>query len=364
MSYRQNHKSVDKATGFYENLVHGIFWILVFLIPVINELVGPEGKNDGFQWQHVIEWWVDIIPFFLIFLVHNYILTSQLLFKKRIVLYVLVLFLLLGSFATYKYIDFKDKDQRPPQTELPDSIRKAKERHIIPMPVVVNFLMAFSMIGFNLGVIFLFGFHREQDRVKDLENARLEDELKYLKAQVNPHFFMNMLNNIHALIETDSSKAQQTVIELSKLMRFVLYDSTNPKVTLDAEEKFLRSYLSLKRQSYPEDKVEIYSDIRIQLDRDRSIPPLLFIPFIENAFKHGISYRKISKVSISLEPKGDELEFICRNTKPDISYIVSDKGGVGLSNIRRRLDLLYGTRYNLDIQDSDDEYNVKLIIPF
>lgn len=153
------------------------------------------------------------------------------------------------------------------------------------------------------------------------------------------------------------------ILELSKLMRYVLYEGNNPTTVLASEVNFISSYVSLMRQRYPAPKVDIRLDVPDKPSDILRLPPLLFIPFIENAFKHGISYRRKSEVEISLETEDGTIRFFCRNTKPQLVADNTRVGGVGLRNIRRRLDLLYDNAYSLEINDNTDDYSVILIIP-
>ena len=118
-----------------------------------------------------------------------------------------------------------------------------------------------------------------------LEKENLNQQLEYLKYQINPHFFMNTLNNIHALVDIDPEKAKTTIVELSKMMRYLLYEGNNSLIPLHREVEFLRNYITLMKLRYT-DKVKIDTDIPVSLP-DRRLPPLLLITFVENAFKHG-----------------------------------------------------------------------------
>ncbi|QYR11450.1 sensor histidine kinase [Prevotella sp. Rep29] len=173
---------------------------------------------------------------------------------------------------------------------------------------------------------------------------------------------MNTLNNIHALVDIDPQKAQTSILQLSKLMRYVLYDATKNLVPLQQDIDFVSNYIRLMRIRYS-DKVAIETDIREPMP-DRQIPPLLFISFVENAFKHGISYENESFIQLSIHTDDDKLHFSCRNSKKRTEKPEkADKGGVGIKNTRQRLDLIYGTDYQLDIRDDDNDYTVSLTIP-
>ena len=215
------------------------------------------------------------------------------------------------------------------------------------------------MLGMNLGIKYYFKNRDDKKKLIRLEKENLEQQLEYLKYQINPHFFMNTLNNIHALVDIDAEKAKSTILELSKMMRFVLYEGDKKGVPLTREFDFIRNYVTLMRLRYT-DKVKITVDLPTQAP-DRQIPPLMLITFIENAFKHGISYQHESFIDVKVGIEGTKLRFTCRNSKADKPN--QEKGGVGLTNVKQRLNLLYDNNFTLNIQDEPDIYNVELLIP-
>jgi LytS/YehU family sensor histidine kinase len=170
---------------------------------------------------------------------------------------------------------------------------------------------------------------------------------------------MNTLNNIHALVDIDPEKAKDTILELSKMMRFILYEGDKSGVPLTREFDFIRHYVTLMQLRYT-DKVDIRTDLPDEAP-DKTVPPLMLISFIENAFKHGISYQHQSFVHIKVEVIDNHLHFTCRNSKAEIPN--QEKGGVGLTNVKQRLHLLYDNNYTLKIQNLPDSYNVELTIP-
>ena len=188
-------------------------------------------------------------------------------------------------------------------------------------------------------------------------------ELEYLKYQINPHFFMNTLNNIHALVDIDQETAKRTIIDLSKLMRYVLYDSGEKFVPLDKEIQFIQLYISLMRIRYSTNV-----DIQVSTPDNMGsvmVPPLLFICFVENAFKHGVSNRQHSFINIyvSYDDSHEHLSFLCVNsiveqTKKDNHH------GIGIENARKRLELIYGDDYILRIKENEEKtFEVWLQIP-
>jgi sensor histidine kinase YesM len=221
------------------------------------------------------------------------------------------------------------------------------------------------MCSFNIAVKqFLKSMH-DEEVMKELERNNLQNELKYLKYQINPHFFMNTLNNIHALVDIDAEKAKQMLMELSKLMRYVLYEANKRTILLSKEVQFLSHYVSLMRIRYTND-VKITTNFAIDM-REIYVPPLLFVSLVENAFKHGISYQQPSFVACSMAIEEENVIFRCANSKqaPPRTEEANrtHSGGIGLENIRKRLHLIYGERYELTIQDTMDSYHVKLSVP-
>jgi len=215
------------------------------------------------------------------------------------------------------------------------------------------------MFGANLGIKGFFRSREDRKRLAALEKQNLEQQLEYLRYQINPHFFMNTLNNIHALVDIDPEKAKDTILELSKMMRFVLYEGNKQGVPLSSEFNFIRHYITLMQLRYT-DRVRITVDLPQEVP-DRQIPPLILITFIENAFKHGISYQNESFIEISGVVEDETLRFSCRNSKAEKP--IEEKGGVGLDNVRKRLNLIYDKQYMLKIKSEPDIYTVELNIP-
>jgi LytS/YehU family sensor histidine kinase len=215
------------------------------------------------------------------------------------------------------------------------------------------------MWGMNLGVKLYFRQRDDERRMADLERKNLEQQLEFLRYQINPHFLMNTLNNIHALVDIEPEQAKDTIVGLSKILRFVLYEGAKQTVPLDRELGFLGNYIELMGM-----RVAGQVDVTVELPAhtpEAQVPPLLFITFVENAFKHGVSYQQHSFIDIHAVVADGYLVFRCCNSK--VPKASGKPGGVGLQNARRRLDLIYGTRYQLDISEDDSTYGVTLQIP-
>src|SRR5574344_1258974 len=230
----------------------------------------------------------------------------------------------------------------------------------LPMaPMLSRFLIAVFILGFNVAIKFVFRTISQEERLKEQEKQKLQSELESLKYQINPHFFMNTLNNIHALIDIDPEKAKATIEELSKMMRYVLYEGAKTMIPLQREAAFIGNYITLMRLRYT-DKVEIEVEMPAEMP-EGNIPPLLLITFIENAFKHGVSYLRKSFISVRLEVVGDRIHFECNNSRMPAENDVH--GGIGLKNVKKRLQLIYGDDYTFTVNDSYDIYEVTLDIP-
>jgi two-component system, LytTR family, sensor kinase len=216
--------------------------------------------------------------------------------------------------------------------------------------------------GFNTAIAMTNKWVAEEQARKEAEKEHIRSELAFLQNQISPHFFMNTLNNIHSLVDSDHALAQNAILKLSALMRYLLYESGRGTTTLKKEIDFIRSYVSLMQ-------LRVNESVTISLDmpekvNDVSLPPLLFISFIENAFKHGISSRGKAHLAFSLARTGDKIEFTSINSVPEyLSEEETLKGGIGLENIRKRLVLLYGSSYSLDIDQTGNEFSVRLVIP-
>ncbi|NSL86934.1 histidine kinase [Chitinophaga sp. Mgbs1] len=224
-------------------------------------------------------------------------------------------------------------------------------------------LLALMDLGFVSGIAGMLKLLRTQvsakEREKNLMKEKLETELKFLRNQINPHFLFNTLNNIYALARKKSDKTPEIVMKLSKLLRFMLYESRKDQIPVAAEIKMLDDCLELERIRYNE---RLTITFHKEIDNDMQlIAPLLLLPFVENAFKHGVSETRFeSFIHIAIRLQASILTFTISNTKDnDGSHEVTDN--IGLSNVRRQLELMYKD-YQLKVENSDHIFNVHLTI--
>jgi sensor histidine kinase YesM len=191
---------------------------------------------------------------------------------------------------------------------------------------------------------------------RDLENQRLSAELSFLKSQINPHFLFNSLNSIYSLAYQKSDTTPEAILKLSEIMRYMLYECNDNKVELAKELQYLHNYIDLQKIRFG-NKAFIDFEVNGEIT-NQYIVPLLLISFIENAFKHGIANDPIMPISLKINIEDGNLYFFIQNKKH--SHNRDASGGIGLMNVKRRLDLLYPGKYNLNIRDEADTYTVQL----
>lgn len=228
--------------------------------------------------------------------------------------------------------------------------------------ILNNLIAGFLIIGSSTALELEYKWRSEQKLRKDAEKEQLKTNLALLRHQVSPHFFMNTLNNIHTLIETDTHKAQDAIERLSTLMRYLLYDSAQSTIELNKEIDFIHSFISLMQLRHS-DEVEVTTVIPERIP-DIKIPPMLFISLIENAFKHGVSYPLKSYIHFELQFDNTSLSCVVKNSKHKItSNLQGEYSGIGLDNIKDSLKLLYEDDFQLNIFDRENEFEINLKIP-
>lgn len=366
-----------KGYSFFEPLLISFFWIILFAAPILF------GRFDnGPDWKYITKTWLDDLVLLTIFLLNRFILLPFLFFRNRRVVYIIsaALLVFLAVFGRYLvYVNNSpgrknpvaaESQKKPPQKFQGDMPQRSRGRdnrkpptrnQPEPLPPYVNLLvLSVLMLGFDTGLKVTSKLSRSEQMRIQLEKENIENQLAFLRNQVSPHFFMNTLNNIHALIDYDAGEAKKSIIELSNLMRHLLYDSEAETSPLKSEVEFIKSYVDLMKLRYSK-KVKISLDLPLIIP-DRSIPPLIFTSLLENAFKHGVSYSTESFIDIGLSVIGDTLNFRIENSKIEKEHDVTTPG-IGIENTRKRLDLLFGDNYSLEITDKGNVFITDLKIP-
>ncbi|MBD5232133.1 MAG: histidine kinase [Bacteroidales bacterium] len=342
-----------------ENILYLLGWILIIGFIVLDVMRTRSYTSADLLTPRVISRLSKgLLPCIILFIFNNYLLIPRLLLRNRQALY---LWAALGAIIATWLLQGA-LHQPPANCVKPPEFMRGHMRPMFIVPRFLDFIFDLLTVGINLAIALMFQRYNTRLEVERKLKAAAETRLTYLQAQINPHFYMNMLNNIHGMIEIDPDRAQEMVLDMSRLMRYVLYDCRHQRVSLGAELDFLNNYLGVMRIRYPQDKVSIRTEFP---DREAAmtieVPPLIFLVYIENAFKHGISYKHVSFVDISLQLQAGRLLFRCRNSVPPDAK--NQKPGIGLQNAQQRLHLIYGDNYTLETEESADTYNVTLSLP-
>ncbi len=330
-----------------EMTLYFIVWALIFLMPYWLRSNEPLGQTQLFHR------WIHLSVFLLIFVVNFFFLAPKFLMRKKYSKYVMwtVVFVFV-TILSYIYL-------RRIENFNPLFLYPVRNMSRFIKDFTDNFIIGLLIIGLGASAQLIKSWISEQSVRFELEREQLKTNLDLLKNKVSPHFFMNTLNNIHALIDIDSQKAKDSVILLSTMMRYLLYESSQEKISLRKEVEFIESYISLMKLRY-NDKVKV--EMRFPDNTGAiKIPPMLFASYLENAFKYGINFNHYSDFLFEIRIDGDYLVFKVVNGVFNAN-LLNDYGGLGMSNTKQTLDLLYGEKYKLVI-NQNDKFDVELTIP-
>ncbi|PWN59636.1 sensor histidine kinase [Chryseobacterium viscerum] len=223
-------------------------------------------------------------------------------------------------------------------------------------------LKEFSFITYPVIILGFISFNRKQQRLLKLEEEKRSIELRVLKNQLNPHFLFNTLNNLYTLTLKKDDKAPEVIAKLSEILDFVLYRCNEDYVSVEKEIILIDNYIALEKLRYDENRLDILFTKDIQ--ETNKISPLIVLTFIENAFKHGVvNETEKATIRLNLESKKGQIIFSIENTKPQNGFSqISDKSKIGLENVRKQLDLLYPKKHQLEIEETQMSYTVKLCL--
>ncbi|MBE6339880.1 MAG: hypothetical protein E7069_03955 [Bacteroidales bacterium] len=379
-------------------IVYIVVWLFVFAIPPIYEAILINvGMTTDVSWERMAGKWIYILPIFILFLVNNFVFVPHILKHDRVFVYVVttlistfvVVFLCEIVFESAFIMPKMEADDGPKRNEWFNDRPKPKfddmqfadkgtfdDRRPRPRmrgkggdgimflfgrPIdsfLVHLLAAYLAIAVNTAISIVLRAQNERKRIAMAEKQTIEAELQYLKYQLSPHFFMNTLNNIHALVDVDAEKAKETILTLSQLMRYLLYETNQTFVPLRDEIDFIEHYVALMKLRYTKDV-----DVQCQMPKvvpNIMVPPLIFVVFVENAFKHGVSYQKHSFIHINIMMSGNIITFSCINSVAEKPPMNDTHHGVGLENAKKRLNLILPSRHNLTITQNEEHYDVVL----
>jgi LytS/YehU family sensor histidine kinase len=296
-----------------------------------------------------------MLAFMIVFYINYLYLIDRLLYKQKTKEFIIINLLLVIGMAslmyfTHDFIMSLNLDGRP--------MRRRRRYSSLPYVFIGRNLLSLALVvGLSVAIKMSARWAMVESERKELEKAKTEAELKNLKSQINPHFLLNTLNNIYALIEFNPPKAQTAVEELSKLLRHLLYDNNETFVPLMSEVEFIKNYIELMRIRLSKN-ITLTTTLEISPNSATQIAPLIYISLIENAFKHGVSGNKNSFIDIQLKENPNGIvEFICKNSYFPKSDTDKSGSGIGLNQVKRRLELLYPDRHtwNQKIEQNNDE---------
>lgn len=326
----------------YSWMVHVTAWTLLFIVPYF--FTGRETEHQFHYGKYVVV----PLSFIIAFYINYFLLVDRYLFSKKPVRFVLSNLLLIAGLVAGVHLCMQ---LLPP----PSHIRPKQEGETIFF-FIRNGMMYILVAATSVAIKMTESWYRIESVQKELEKSKAEAELQNLKSQLNPHFLFNTLNNIYSLIAFSPERAQEAVHDLSHLLRYVLYESSQPFVTLDKEIDFINNYVELMYIRMPA-HVELKKEISVPGNSDIRIAPLLFISLVENAFKHGISNYAESFIHIRIYQENEQV--ICHILN---SYFPKSTGsdksgsGVGLTNLKKRLTLLYPNKHILSTDLKDKQY--------
>lgn len=347
-------------------LLHVIAWAIFFSFPFV--MISTR-SHQTISWDTYLRFTIGLLAMMVVFYANYSFLVEHFLFKKKIWRFLLYNLLLITVVSILMHLSMEllphsiEAAPTAPTNRIPPPPPRGRpEQNFWNMRLFFGNITRFVFTA-TLGTLFQVtrSWYRVEAARKELEQNRTQAELQNLKSQLNPHFLFNTLNNIYSQIAFSPEKAQESVHELSRLLRYVMYDSSQPLVALESELAFVRNYVELMRIRLPE-HVEVKTFIEVDTPQAR-IAPLLFISLIENAFKHGVSNSQPSFIGIDIHQVGDEITCTIINSNyPKETDNDKSGSGIGLSNLRKRLALLYPHRHTFTYGKEGDNYRAYLSI--
>ncbi len=335
------------------NIAQILIWGCAMLLPA-----GVTWLISGDSTRSAMTFWSSfhmLMPICLVYLINYFLLVPKLLFRKQIVWFVVLNLVLLTLLNLPSFV---------PRGEIPEPLREHIQRRDIlafRIPTLISagfFQLVFIFLA--IGARSIIRSNDIQFQLQEEKRKTAEAELTWLKHQLNPHFLFNTLNNISSLTQIDPDRAQESIGQLSDTLRYALYDTDVDKVPLSGEVAFMDNYIHLMQLRCNE-MTDVSTSWQVP-SGDVKIAPLLFISPIENAFKHGVNARMKSFVHIGLHPEGKDLVFTCENSlfeKTGEDHIGS---GIGMENLKRRLELIYPDAYSYEHDEKDGAYSVRIVL--
>ncbi|SIS68670.1 sensor histidine kinase [Belliella pelovolcani] len=340
-------------------LIHLLGWALFGLVIFI---LSPLSSGVERPFEFWLKQGINLSLLIAVFYINYFYFIPRVLFKNRIPLF-LSINLLTGIACILFLILFDD------WVNMQELMHKAYRPDVPYTPRPRNYywdisqlLIFFMVIGISTSIASVQKWQADEAEKLEQKRQQINSELTYLKAQINPHFFFNTLNNIYSLTNIDVEKAKTALLKLSRMMRYVLYETEKTHTLLSKEIDFINDFIELM-------KMRLSSKVKLEITipekfQDAAIAPMLLLPFIENCFKHGVSSQKESMITIQIDISDHQLTLETSNGifKSSENTPEGNASGIGLQNTKRRLALLYDHRYNLFIDDQNPENEFKVLL--
>lgn len=327
---------------------HLLFWLLLF-----GGWYYFRYQDFGSKQQALIMIFIRVIDLALMVYIVNYLLIPKLLYKKKYLLFGISFFVLITVSSIFKiYLLERILYPGRPFTFFGDDFKVRIYDNVIP-----HFLLVSTGAAFKL----LIDYAKAQRRMGEMAKEKAEAELGFLKSQINPHFLFNSINAVYFLIDKNNAEARQALHKFSDMLRYQLYEIKDEKIPIEKEISFIRDYIDVQRL-----RREANCSIKLNVDNNVHgffIEPLLLVPFVENSFKHLSHYSsgRMNEIKIDIARQNGEMTFVISNTTEGKQVNeIKQQGGIGLPNVKRRLELLYPQKYNLDIHQHDGWFDVEL----
>ena len=344
---------------YLKPLLHVLFWMLLFFLPSIVRFASTGSHLSSVMQNRIFLSNLALISFFYL---NAYLIYPKIYQRRGWLLYIIAvlaaafLFMKGTSLVEHHFFPMKKKSETSisgkNETQQKLQTNKGFKRYRKESYFYYSFFPYIFIIGISISYRIIRDSARKEKIQKEKENENLKTELSFLRSQVSPHFMFNVLNTLVSLARKKSDMMEPSLIQLSHLMRYMLYESNDERISLDREIEYLRSYIDLQLLRFGDDL-----NIKLELAQDTSgyeIEPMLLISFVENAFKHGVGMVQNPFIKISLSIEEHWLSFKVENSVPPEESSKDKSSGIGLANMRRRLDLLYKDCYSLETRMNED----------
>ncbi len=339
-------KAIQINNKWFKIALHIASWIIVFSLPyLLRPSYDPQRNADadrqGFYYLNLATdiFWVGL------FYLNAYVLTPLFIYRKKYFQYTVVLLVFYAVIMLFHGMLF--------------TLFIVSRKFNLQMSASFNLTTFLLTVAASITYKMIVDKTDEERQLQEKHEENLKTELSFLRSQISPHFVFNVLNNMVALVRLKSDQLEPTIMKLSNLMQYMLYETDEEKVMLGTEIEYLQSYIDLQQQRFGQ-KVKVQTTIDVKEDW-LSIEPMMLIPFVENAFKHGVGMIENPEINILLSTKDKVLNFSVCNKYNENDLTAKDKtSGIGLPNVRRRLKLLYGKQHTLLITKKDGWFGVNL----